>query len=121
MARRGKAQLGVVERFEPLTERVTAIIRQAILSGKFAPGTRLSVPELARQLGVSRTPAREALLILESEGLLATRSGLGLEVLIGDHDNLIEILELREAMEGLAARLAAERMSESERQKLSEL
>jgi len=61
--------LGVLGR-TLLTERVADRIRAAILSGKLAPGERLSVPDLARRLGVSRTPAREGLLALEREGLV---------------------------------------------------
>jgi DNA-binding GntR family transcriptional regulator len=114
-------ELGTLRRMEPLTDRVADLIRKAILDGHFPPGAKLSVPELARRLGVSRTPAREALLILERDGLVSTRAGTGMEVLIGDHAGLAEVLEIREAMEGLAARLAAERLEDSDLERMAKL
>jgi len=101
--------LGVLGR-TLLTERVADRIRAAILSGKLAPGERLSVPDLARRLGVSRTPAREGLLALEREGLVRPRSSAGMEVLHGSATDLRELLEVREGLEAMVARLAAERM-----------
>jgi DNA-binding GntR family transcriptional regulator len=100
-----------LERPLPLADQVASQIRHAIVTGTLAGGTHLSVPELARQLGVSRTPAREALLILEREGLVGRRNSAGLQVLIGDTATLIGLFEMREVLEGLAARRAAERMS----------
>jgi DNA-binding GntR family transcriptional regulator len=116
-----KKMMVTLERAEPLTERVAETIRRAILSGQLTPGMRLSVPELARQLGVSRTPAREALLVLERDGLIGARGSSGMEVLVGDQRGLVEVLEIREAMEGLAARLAAERMADADRERLEKL
>lgn len=106
---------------EPLTERVATVIRGAILAGTLTPGERLSVPELARRLGVSRTPAREALLILEREGLVANRPRLGAEVLRASDTGFGELVDMREALDGMAARLAAERMTDAERKELQAL
>lgn len=103
-----------LERPELLTERVVERIRQAILSGQLAPGARLSVPELARQLGVSRTPVREGLLLLEREGLAAPRATSGVAVMAGSADDLLDLLDLREGLEAMAARRAAERMTPAE-------
>jgi DNA-binding GntR family transcriptional regulator len=104
-----------------LVEQVAESLRTAIVSGTLPPGHRLSVPEVARLLGVSRTPAREAMLILERDGLIATRPRLGAEVVrYGDAD-LQEMLDLREALDGMAARRAAERMSPAEKQALQAL
>jgi DNA-binding GntR family transcriptional regulator len=116
-----KADLLALARAEPLTERVAGTIRHAILTGQLTPGTRLSVPDLARRLGVSRTPAREALLVLQRDGLIGARGTSGMEVLVGDQQGLLELLEVREAMEGLAARLAAERMADADRVRLAKL
>jgi len=80
-AEKGNLMAQTLERSEPLTERVAETIRRAILAGQLPPGTRLSVPKIARQLGVSRTPAREALLVLERDGLIGMRSSNGMEVL----------------------------------------
>jgi len=103
---------------EPLTERVASAIRDAIAKGSLAPGERLSVPELARRLGVSRTPAREALLILEREGLVANRPRLGAQVLPISGSGYGELVEMREALDGMAARLAATRMTAEQRKRL---
>ena len=97
-----------------LVERVEMTLRDAIVSGQLAPGSRLSVPEIARQLGVSRTPAREALFALERMGLVQVRPRRGAVVVAGGYDDLRELFELREALEGMAARLAAVHMSKPE-------
>ncbi len=97
-----------------LVNRVADAVRQAIMDGKIAPGERLSVPEIARRLGVSRTPAREALLLLERDGLVEARPRLGVVVLRGDHQNLQQLFQLREALEGMTARLAARAMTAEE-------
>lgn len=110
-----------LERPVPLADQVAARIRHAIVAGQLAAGTHLSVPELARQLGVSRTPAREALLILEREGLIGRRGSAGMQVLMGDLGTLVELLEMREVLEGLAARRAAERMGKAEHKALEAL
>ncbi len=84
-------------------ERVTA----AITSGEFEPGQKLSEVELARQLGISRGPVREALNQLE--GRLVTRTPrVGVRVIQFGHEELQQLFHIREAIEGMAARLAAE-------------
>ncbi|MBD0416755.1 GntR family transcriptional regulator [Oryzicola mucosus] len=104
-----------------LVNRVAEAIRGAIMSGEIAPGERLSVPDLARRLGVSRTPAREALLILERDGLVESRPRLGVVVLSGNEQNLQQLFELREALDGLTARLAARSMTSAERGSLESI
>lgn len=104
----------------PLTEQVAATIRSAIVSGRLAAGERLSVPDLARRLRVSRTPTREGLLALEREGLVRQRAGSGMEVLHGDAGDLREVMEVREGLEATAARLAAERMTDADRSMLAD-
>jgi DNA-binding GntR family transcriptional regulator len=105
----------------PLAEQVADALRAAIFSGRLSPGERLSVPDVARQLGVSRTPAREAMLILERDGLIATRPRLGAAVVSYGDAELAEMLDLREALDGMAARLAAERMTTGEKRALEKL
>ena len=98
-----------------LVEQVVESLRKAIVTGTLPPGHRLSVPEIARRLGVSHTPAREAMLVLERDGLIANRPRFGAEVVrYGDAD-LNEMLDLREALDGMAARRAAERMSSTDK------
>src|SRR5712691_2512728 len=92
----------------------TEVIRQAILDGRLEPGRRLKEEELARELGISRTPVREALLILQSEGLIETTPNRGAVVVTHDADDLIDLYQLRALLEGHAARQAAARISDEE-------
>lgn len=89
-------------------------IKAAILEGKYAPGTRLTEDELARNLKVSRTPVREALHLLESEMLVETVSRVGLIVPIATMVDLEEIFEVRWVVDGHAARLAAKWITKGE-------
>jgi DNA-binding GntR family transcriptional regulator len=82
------------------------LILEAIDRGDLRPGHRLVETELAERLGVSRTPVREALQRLETQGI-ADRDGRSLRVASLDHDQLGELYEVRGVVEGLAARLAA--------------
>jgi len=92
-----------------MKEGIVDSVRQAILEGKLAPGTVLRQEHLARQLHVSRTPLREALIALEREGFISIApSGAASVVSLDAHDAL-EILDLREMVDGLAARLLAQR------------
>ncbi|MFK7601792.1 GntR family transcriptional regulator [Deinococcus sp. SM5_A1] len=89
-------------------------LRSAILAGDLAPGSRLSVPELARQLGVSRSPVREAVLLLVGEGLAVEQSRRGVEVARLELADVLELYELRISLESLAARHAAGRMTNTD-------
>lgn len=95
---------------EALTDQVAERLRNAILSGALPPGTHLSVPEIARQLGVSRTPAREGLITLEREGLVEPRASTGVAVIAGGTPEILDLLDIREGLEIMTARRAAERM-----------
>jgi len=96
------------------------LIRQAILDGRLEPGSRLKEEELARELGISRTPVREALLVLQAEGLIETTPNRGAAVRTHDADDLIDLYQLRALLEGYAARQAAARVSDEEIQLLRE-
>lgn len=85
---------------------------EAITSGEFEPGEKLSESQLARQLGISRGPVREALHQLEGK-LVQREPRLGVRVIQFDRDSLEQLFYLREALEGMAARLAAERAPDS--------
>ena len=94
-------------------DAVYEVLRRSILDGELPPGHRLRSDVLANDLNVSRTPVREALRKLETEGLVdASRSGL--VVRQSTEEDLIEIFYLREALEGMAARLAAENATRAE-------
>lgn len=106
----GEVCLEPLTRAEALTDKVADRLRRAILSGALAPGTHLSVPEIARQLGVSRTPAREGLIALEREGLVEPRASTGMAVIAGGTADVLELLDIREGLEIMTSRRAAERM-----------
>ena len=89
-------------------ETAYAVLREAIITNALAPGTRLRADALARQLGVSKTPVREALRKLQAEELIAMQPGSGLSVKVLSEQELFDIYYIREALEGMAARLAAE-------------
>ena len=91
----------------------TELIREAIVDGRLAPGQRLKEEELARELGISRTPVREALLVLQSEGLVAAEPNRGATVRAHDAEDLDDLYQLRALLEGYAARRAAARISEA--------
>jgi len=83
-------------------------IREGILEGEFAAGARRHELELARQLGVSRTPVRAALSVLASEGLLHYTPNSGFTVQVFTSQDIVKIYELRATLSGLAARLATQ-------------
>lgn len=106
---------------EPLTEegatiadRIFEHLRQAIVEGEIPPGSKISEPELARRYGISRGPLREAMRRLESANLVQRRPNVGARVITLSSGQLLEIYHVREALEGMAARLAAEHMSDQE-------
>jgi DNA-binding GntR family transcriptional regulator len=89
-----------------LADDVTTQLRQAIVSGHVAPGSSLSEPTLAAQLGVSRGPVREALIALEREGIVQFDDGGRTRVRRLEPRDFEEIFSLRSALEVLAGRLA---------------
>ncbi|OGB95459.1 MAG: hypothetical protein A3G35_04450 [candidate division NC10 bacterium RIFCSPLOWO2_12_FULL_66_18] len=97
-----------LENHQSLRERIVARLRQAIIAGDLPPKTRLMEPELARRLGVSRTPLREAIRHLEAEGLLTTVSRVGTFVTEVSPRDVDDTYAIRGVLEGLAARQAAE-------------
>ena len=82
-------------------------LRERILSGELGAGTQLSEPDLAKQLGMSRTPVREALRQMENEGLLDYAPRFGAMVRVPDRDELSEMYAVRAALESYAAAEAA--------------
>ena len=114
---------GIVEApREPLTRTASAVaaelIRAAILDGRLEPGQRLKEEELARELGISRTPVREALLVLQTEGLVEGAPNRGAAVRAYDDADLDDLYQLRAVLEGFAARLAAARISAEQVERL---
>lgn len=102
-------QLDPIDLEEPASGSVLARLRQRIIRGELPPGTRVTEDALAESLGVSRTPVRLALRSLAQEGLLTKTGKRGLEVRAFSTDDVMCAVEVRGALEGLAARRAAER------------
>lgn len=92
-----------------LVDEVVDVIRDRIYDGVYAPGAPLRQEQLAAELDVSRTPLREALRMLEREGLVKVAPGRGLRVVDADLPALLDAYEAREMIDGLAARLLARR------------
>jgi DNA-binding GntR family transcriptional regulator len=99
-------------------ETAYAVLREAIVTNTLKPGTRLRADDLAKKLGVSKTPVREALRKLQAEDLVTLQPGNALTVKSISEEQLLEIYYTREALEGMAARLAAENAGQIELAKL---
>lgn len=95
-----------------LVDLAARVLREAILSGEIPSGSRLRQVQLAGKLGISRTPLREALMKLEQEGLIELLPGGGLRAALLNLDEAVGLYDIREVLDGLAARLAAQRITE---------
>ena len=103
-----------VQNHRPLREIVYEQLKRQILTGRITPGTRMMEVELADEMGVSRTPVREAIRKLEKEGLVTIEPRRGAYASDISVKDMVDTLEVREDLEGLAAALAAERMTEEQ-------
>lgn len=103
-----------VNEYMPLRDVVFYTLRQAILKGEMEPGERLMEIQLAKKLGVSRTPIREAIRKLELEGLVIMIPRRGAEVAGITEKALRDVLEVRRSLEELAIELAVARMKEGD-------
>lgn len=104
---------------QPLSaEQVCERIRAAILSGALKPGSKLTEQDLAAELEVSRTPIREAIRQLEVERLVTRTPFVGVTVTQLSPQEVIELLDIREVLEGLVARLATQNMDSLHLQRL---
>jgi DNA-binding GntR family transcriptional regulator len=97
-----------------LAEQVFRRLRAAILAGELAPGAKISEPALAKQYGVSRGPLREALHRLQERKLITRSPNQGPRVVKPSAQVLAELFLVREALEGMAARLAATNATDAE-------
>ncbi|HUW64970.1 MAG TPA: GntR family transcriptional regulator [Spirochaetia bacterium] len=103
-----------LDNYKPLREIVFESLREAIIGGRLKPGERLMEAQLAEELGVSRTPVREAIRKLELEGFVAMLPRKGAYVSGISLKDIVDVFEIRAALEALAAGLAAERITEEE-------
>ncbi len=110
-----------IRNYKPLGEVVFEYLRNAILAGELKPGERLMEVTLAEQLGVSRTPVREAIRKLEKESFVIMIPRKGAYVADLTKKDIMEVLEIRKELEGFAAALAAERMALSEKEALGKV
>jgi DNA-binding GntR family transcriptional regulator len=104
-----------------LRAQIKDVILQRIVSGEYRPGARLVETRIAQELGVSQAPVREALRDLEQLGCIVHEPFRGCSVRAFSAEELLEAFPVRAALEALAARLAAERISEPELLRLAEL
>ncbi len=104
-----------------LSEQVFNELKDAIIAGDLEQGSKVTEDRLAKQYGISRGPLREAIRRLESIRLLVRVPHAGMRVVILTSEIMEEIYTVREALEGMSARLAAQRMSDEDIASLSEL
>lgn len=105
---------------EPISDRIVATIQRRILSGEIAIGTWLRHGALAEEFGVSRTPVREALRILHSQGVVAIDPHRGARVNGHSGKDIREIGAVRAELEGFAAELATERINDAQLKRMRE-
>ncbi|WP_394211944.1 GntR family transcriptional regulator [Enterovibrio calviensis] len=103
------------------SEGMTEWLIEAIVSGKFASGSKISEPELSRELGVSRGPLREAMMRLEAMGLVERIPHVGARVVAISAAQLSDIYAVREALEGMAIRQACTHITARELDALKHL
>ncbi|MDH3355077.1 MAG: GntR family transcriptional regulator [Chromatiales bacterium] len=104
-----------------IAERVFHSLCDAIVVGEIPAGSKISEPELAKQFDISRASLRDAIGRLEACNLVVRRPNVGARVVSLSLQELVEIYQIREALEGMAARLAAELMSDAELDQLQTL
>jgi len=104
-----------------LREKILETIRDAILKGKMKPGERVSEPDLAERFGISRTPIREAFRQLESEGYLKVIPRKGAVVASLSERDVEEFYAIKIILEGFAARMAAEKLTDKEIERLESI
>ena len=110
-----------LDSYKPLREVVYETLREAIRNGSLTPGERLMEIQLAEELGVSRTPVREAIRKLELERFVVMLPRRGTYVANLSLKDINEVFEIRAALDGLAAGLAAERITEEELEQMERL
>lgn len=107
-----------LDNYKPLRELVFESLREAIIQGRLKPGERLMEIQMADEMGVSRTPVREAIRKLELEGFVVMIPRKGAYVSGISVKDIVDVFEVRAALEALAAGLAAERITDEELEEL---
>ena len=109
-----KSQARRWERRVRLVDEVASELRTRIYEGWYSPGSVIHQENVSAELGISRTPLREAIRMLEQEGLLIAEPGRGARVVAASRATLLDAYELRSVVDGLAARLATVQMDETD-------
>ncbi len=104
-----------------IADKICSKLQNAIVEGIIPAGSKISEPALASEYGISRGPLREALSRLEACNLIERKPNVGARVVTLTREHLVEIYLIRESLEGLAARLAAENMSDKDVNELDAL
>jgi len=104
----------VSEAWSPVADSVLARLSEAIMSGEMAPGSKISEPEIAKRYGISRAPLREAIRRLEERSLVTRVPRQSARVIALTPERIRQVFVIREAIEGMAAREAAARITDEE-------
>ncbi|MDH3336486.1 MAG: GntR family transcriptional regulator [Gammaproteobacteria bacterium] len=115
------ASIPIPSTVQTLADQVFEALQSAIITGDLKPGEKLREPELARRFGTSRGPLRDALRRLEGRHLVTNTPNTGARVVSLSHGQLLDLYHVREALEGMTCRLAAEHMTDSEVDELASL
>ena len=113
------AQLNAPKKSTPVRERTYNNLKSDVLAGRFAPGERLTEEHLANGLGVSRTPVREALHKLASEGLIQPLERRGFCVARDSREEIEDLFDIRAALEGYAIRIICQYITDIHLKKLN--
>ena len=110
-----------IEGYELLSQKVYRVLKTEIVKGFLEPGTKLFEDKIATQMGVSRTPVREAIQKLAAEGLIKIAPNQTLIVKEISFEDIKEVLQIRGVLEGLAVRMAAQKINRREIDELEEI
>ncbi len=116
-----KERINFQEELKPLRDKIADFIRDLIISGDVKPGEKLTEESISKQLGISRTPLREALLKLQSEGLVKVLPRRGAVVEEISKEDANETYLIKSVLEALAGKLAVENITQDEIEKLIEI
>ncbi len=117
----GKLSRMKLDDYKPLREVIFQSLREAIIMGELKPGERLMEVHLADKMGVSRTPVREAIRKLELERLVRMIPRKGAHVAHLSAKDIMDVLEVRSSLDGLATSLSAERIKDTELKELENI
>lgn len=110
-----------IKDYELLSQKVYRILKERVIKGNLTPGEKILEVNIANQLGVSRTPVREALQKLAADGFVKVNPNLGMMVVGFSLEDTQEVLQIRRVLEGLVASLAAKKINHEEIKKLEKI